>query len=171
MSERAELIVRRMEERLHVIMDRVSRIKPECAYWLDSDAGPSYCRKCVILARGREFELGPPLVDEEWYFRDDLMDAFYSGIDGGFDTTSDSTQACNTCGKTLSYILSDYGVEQEIEYYREAPLCQVRDEDSYALDRLTLNIWPGEKRHMILGVAMAVNQAYRLTHPTEGPRS
>lgn len=168
MSARAKLIYRRMDERLSFIMEQVPPIEPGAAYWLDSDAGPSYCRKCVVLARGREFELGPPLVDEAFYHRDELQDAFYEGIDGGFDTTSDSTQACETCGKTLSYILTDEGVQQEVDYYREAPLIAVRDEDSYALERLALNIWEGAEPRMILGVAIAVNQAWRLLNPTQG---
>ncbi|WP_138921228.1 hypothetical protein [Novosphingobium pentaromativorans] len=162
MADRASLVLLRMEERLAAICAAVPPINPGLQYWLDSDAGPSYCRKCVIAARGREFELGPPLEDAPFYRRTDLEDAFHDGIDGGFDTTSDSTSACETCGTTLSYILTDYGVEQEINYYREAPICALRDEDSYALDRLALNIWEGSPRHMILGALVAVNQAWRL---------
>lgn len=159
---REELIYQRIEDRLAEICEAVPPIQPGAQYWLDSDCGPSYCRKCVIIARGREFELGRPLEDRLSYYRTDLEDAFHEGIDGGFDTTGDSTSACELCGETLSYILTDEGVESEVEYYREAPLCELRDEDSYALDRLALNVWAGTKRHILLGVAMAVNQAWRL---------
>lgn len=159
---RNSLIADRINERLTAICEAVPPIQPGAAYWLDSDAGPSYCHGCAIIARGREFELGPLLQVPDWYCRDDWQQAYFDGIDGGFDTHSDSTQACGICGKTLSYILTDDGVEQETNYYREAPLITVRDEDSYALDRLALNIWAGSPRTMLLGVAVAINQAWRL---------
>lgn len=162
MTDRAQLLCDRIHDRLHVVCQAVPPIRPEAAYWLDSDAGPSYCHACVRVARGREFELGPLLAEPAWYDRDEWCDAFFDGIDGGFDTTSDSTQYCEICRKTLSYILTDYGVEEEMSYFRENPLVIVRDEDSYALDRLTLNIYSGSSRHTILGVALAVNQAFRL---------
>lgn len=159
---RPTLVWRRAEERLAAILETVPPIEPGPQFWLDSDAGPSYCRPCAIIARGREFEFGPPLEDKPFYRRTDVEDAFFGGIDGGFDTTSYSTAACAVCGKTLSYILTDEGVRQEIDYYRETPLCALRDEDSYALDRLALNLWEGAARDMILGVTVAVNQAWRL---------
>ena len=160
---REKLIAKRIRDRVWAICEAVPPIKPEAAHWLDSDAGPSYCWECAIIARGMEFELGPLLHPKEWYFeRGEWEERFFEGIDGGFDTESDHTETCELCRKTLSYILTDYGVESEIDYYREAPLIAVRDEDSYALDRLALNIWPGSSRQQILGVAMAVNQAWRL---------
>jgi len=167
-EKRAELIVDRINDRLDAIHKAVPPIRPPAAFWLDSDAGPSYCRKCAVIARGREFELGPLLVDGLTYDRSEWEDLFFEGIDGGFDTTSDSAAACDICGRTLSYILTDYGVESEIAYYREAPLCAVRDEDTYALDRLCLNVYEGSTRSQILGAAIAVNQAFRiLSHPAD----
>lgn len=160
--DREELIYERMSQRLSAIMEAVPPINPPAQYWLDSDAGPSYCWNCVIIARGREFELGPLLTRPEWYERDKWEDAYFEGIDGGFDTSSDSSAACDICRKTLSYILTDYGVEQEMDYFRECPLVELRDEDTYALDRLALNIWEGSSRKDILGAAIVVNQAYRL---------
>lgn len=169
MSDRAHLICERISKRLDVITRAVPPIKPEAAHWLNSDGGPSYCWECAIIARGREFELGPLIkINPWWHRRDEWEDSYFDGIDGGFDTQSDSTVACEICGNTLSYILTDDGVESEIEYYGEAPLITVRDEDSYALDRLALNIWSGAKRRLILGVAVAVNQAFRLVQKQPG---
>lgn len=169
MSDRAHLICERINERLCAIQQAVPPIKPEAAHWLNSDGGPSYCWECAIVARGREFELGPLIeVQPWWHGRSEWEDVYFDGIDGGFDTTSDSTIGCEICGTTLSYILTDYGVESEIEYYRDAPLIIVRDEDSYALDRLALNIWAGAERRIILGVAVAVNQAFRLVQKQAG---
>lgn len=162
LKTRAELIANRINERLQVIVKAVPPIKPGPMYWLDSDAGPSYCWDCAIKARGYEFEFGPPIENRPFYQRTELEDAFYSGIDGGFDTTNDSTGMCETCGTTLSYILTEYGVEQEIDYYRRAPLIALRDEDTYALDRLALNVWAGSPKSMLVGVAIAINQAFRL---------
>lgn len=167
MGNREKLLCARITERLDVVEKAVPKIEPEAAHWLDSDSGPSYCWECAIVARGREFELGPLLTRPKWFERDEWECAYFDGIDGGFDTESDSTIACEICGKTLSYILTDYGIESEIEYYREAPLIVVRDEDSYALDRLVLNVFEGSKRHMILGVAIAVNKAFRLIQSEE----
>ena len=168
-EHRAKLIANRIHKRLWAIVDAMPPIEPNPMYWLDSDCGPSYCRQCVIMARGKEFELGPPLSDRPSYCRTDMEDAFFDGIDGGFDTTNDSTGACDTCGVTLSYILTDYGVEQEVDYYREAPLCVLRGEDTYALDRLALNIWHGSPKGMLLGVSVAINQAFRLLDHTGMP--
>ena len=170
MSWRAEVVVQRIEERLDAIRESVPSINPPAAHWLDSNAGPSYCWHCVHIARGAEFDLGAPIKQAEWFERqDDWVEAFYDGIDGGFDTECDSTAACDICRRTLSYILTDYGVEDEIDYYRECPLAEVRDEDSYALGRLALNVWSGAKRSQILGVAVAVNQAWRLLNRAVSP--
>lgn len=164
---RAELVYKRAAERLDAVLCTVPPIQPGAQYWLDSDCSPSYCRRCVVFARGEEFEFGPPLSDRPFYLRTDLERLFYEGIDGGFDTESDSTSACELCRETLSYILTDYGVQSEFEYYRESPLCEVRDEDSYALDRLALNIWEGAEPGMILSLAVVVNQAWRLIENKE----
>lgn len=164
---RISAIVERLNSRLDAVIKAVPPIRPPSAYWLNSDGGPSYCYDCVKIARGKEFELGTLIVDEPYFARDEWADAFHEGFDGGFDTTSDSSQACAICRCTLSYILSDYGVEEELSYWRESPLMTLRDEDTYALDRLTLNIGEWSPRAQILGAAMAVNQAYRLLPLTQ----
>lgn len=129
-ASRAELIVRRMESRLQDVCAAVPPICPPPQFWLDSDAGPSYCRECAEAARAAEMglERWPEKPDKfTWDYSAedqaaaDLIDVLKEGIDGGFDTISDSTAACKTCGRTLSYILTDEGVESEVEYYRECP--------------------------------------------------
>lgn len=160
---RAALIVARANSRVEEICAAFPPIQPGPQYWLESDAGPNYCRDCAIVARGWEFELGPLLSQSDrWYNRSDWEDCYLDGIDGGRDIESDSAAACNRCGKTLSYILTDYGAEQEASYYLEAPLIELRGEDSYALDRLTLNMFDGMSRDRLLMIAAAVGQAYRL---------
>lgn len=159
---RAELIADRLRDRVWAIMDRVPPLDPGPCYWLEEDSSASYCRRHAIIARGREFDLGAPLVDNDWYRHDDWEGAFWDGIGRTRDGTSDVTERCHVCGETLSYILTDEGVDQELDYWLENPLIQVRDEDVYALDRLSLNVWAEGNRRRLLGVAAAVNQAWRL---------
>lgn len=162
-DHRKAMIVERMEARLAEICKAVPPIDPPAQYWLRSDNCCEYCWPCAVKARADEFGLGMPIYDQHYrWHRTDLEDAFYDGIDGGFDCNDDHTVCCETCRRTLSYILTDYGVDEEIGYYRDQPIAVVRDEDSYALDRLALNIWPGDKAARILGVCIAVNQAWRL---------
>jgi hypothetical protein len=163
---RAELVVKRLNSRLAEVLEAVPPLNPGPCYWLHEDASESFCRKHVIQARGREFELGPPLRDVDWFRRDDWECAFWEGIGASEDSESDHTEACARCGETLSYVLTDGGMRSEIDYYLEAPLVAVSDENSYALDRLALNIWEGSPRSDILGVAVAVNQAWRIVKAT-----
>lgn len=166
MSNRKELLAERMRQRLWEIQKAVPPIDPPAVHWLNGDSCNSYCWECAVKARGEEFDLGVPLTPRRWH-RTDLEDAFYDGIDGGFDGESDTTEACDTCGRTLSYILTDYGVDEEIAYYLESPLTAVRDEDSYAIDRLALNVWHGSKTPQLLGACAVINQAWRIVTQTK----
>ena len=159
-QDRKTLIAARIHERVMAIRKAVPPIEPPAIYWLSSDASESYCWDCAIIARGREFELGPLLTPSEW-IRSEWENVHFEGIDGGFDLESESTEACAICGRTLSYILTDYGLEAELSYHADLPIGDIRDEDSYALDRLALNVFGGMKRANLLGVAIVVNRAFR----------
>lgn len=163
---RAALIAERTRSRADEICAAIPPSKPGPQYWLESDAGPDYCRPCVIVARGKEFELGPLIAESERWRRDDWQDAYFDGIDGGRDIESDNAAHCSRCGISLSYILTDYGAEQEASYWLEAPLVEIRPDDSYDLDRLVLNVWEGMNRRRLLLIAAAVGQAYRLFKET-----
>lgn len=160
--QRAKLIVDRTETRLEAILQAVPPLDPDNQHWLESDCSESYCRRCIKIARGAEFDLGAPIVETPWYNRDAWLEAFYEGISTGEDMNEDSPASCAICFQTLYYILTDYGVECEIEHFREALLTSVDDEVSYSLDRMMLNIYDGSPRNQILGVAIAVNRAWRL---------
>jgi hypothetical protein len=160
--DRVALIAERAQARLAEVCAKVPPLDPGPCYWMHEDATESFCRKHAIQAWGRRFDLGPPLVDADWYRRDEWEQAFYEGIGASSDSESDHPEACARCGETLSYVLTDSGVRDEIQYYREAQLVAVRDEDTYALDRLSLNVWPGAPRWMVVGVALAINQAWRI---------
>lgn len=163
-DRRAHLLVDRILDRFAVVYGAVPPVDPEPCYWLESDASESFCRVHAIKARGKEFELGPPIRDVDWFERTDAEDAFFEGLscNAGGGGESDHTEACSVCGRTLVYSLTDSGLRDELEYYRESPMVVVRDEDVYALDRMTSHLWVGMKRASLLGVAVAVNQAYRI---------
>ncbi|WP_411340346.1 hypothetical protein V6U71_21650 [Sphingopyxis sp. J-6] len=160
---RAERICARAEARVEEICRAFPPINPPPQYWLMSDAGPDYCRECVIIARGKEFELGPLITESEYRFcRSDWEDAYFEGIDGGRDIEGESASHCSRCGKTLSYILTDYGAESEALYWLECPADYMNDETSYGLDRLALNLYHGMERKRLLMICAVVGQTYRL---------
>lgn len=163
-QDRAALILERLKERFAAVCAAVPPLDPESCYWLEDDATESYCRVHAIEARAREFGLGPPLDDRKWYHRTELEDAFFAGIGAnhGGGGESDHTEACSVCGRTLVYSLTDYGLRDEITYWLENPIAVLRDEDVYALDRMEAHVWAGCGRDILLGVAAAVNQAWRL---------
>ncbi|NIJ37884.1 hypothetical protein FHR22_002587 [Sphingopyxis panaciterrae] len=113
---------------------------PPSQHWLESDAGTSYCWDCAVVARGREFELGPLLTISPWYSRNDWQEAFFAGIDGGdwYSAIEDGTKRCDRCGCTLHYWLTDYGLDEEIAYWRDVDFADASDtqETAYAIDRL-----------------------------------
>lgn len=158
---RAELICARAEARVAEICEAFPPLKPGPQYWLDSDAGPDYCLSCVIVARGWEFELGPLIVERPWFRRDDWEDAYWEGIDGGFDIESENAASCTRCGATLQYTLTDYGAQQEASYWLESPVAYMNEETSYGLDRLALNLYHGMERKRLLMICAVVGQTYR----------
>lgn len=156
------LIVERTRERANEISKAIPWETPGPQYWLMSDAGEDYCHPCVMVARGREFELGPLIAEgEHWYQRDDWQDAFLDGIDGGRDIESDNACHCARCGVILSYILTDYGAENEAICWLDSPVASIGPVDAYELDRLTLNLFDGMARRRLLVIAAAVGQTYR----------
>ena len=114
-------------------------LDPPAQHWLESDTGPSYCRQCAIAARGKEFELGPLLADVEWYARDAWQEAFFSGI-GAYAHRcageSDVPEACDTCGVTLDYWLTEYGIAEELAFWADEEMSSNLSEIAYGLDRL-----------------------------------
>ena len=114
-------------------------LDPPAQHWLESEASASYCRQCAIAARGKEFELGPLLEANEWYERDAWQDAFFAGIAAYAHRCageSDITEACDTCGVTLDYWLTDYGIKEELAYWADAEMSENLSEIAYNLDRL-----------------------------------
>lgn len=166
MQNREEILYARLSSRLDVVLNAVTPIDPPPQYWLESDCCASYCRQHARDARWIEMgNVGPTWPDQDWYRRDEINRNMNEGIGCYMPHNAgegDSSAVCDTCGCTLDYILTDYGVEQEIDYWLENPLAIVRDEDSYALDRLCLNIYEGSPRRILIRALAAVNQAWRI---------
>lgn len=89
-----------MTRDLVLTLDRyAASVEPPPPWWLSGgDADPSivYCRGCVEKAVAQN-------PDAE--------------IDGGFTCEEDGCQHCETCGRLLSYTLTDYGAREEIDHY------------------------------------------------------
>lgn len=116
-----------------------TELDPPPQHWLESECSISYCRDCAIKARGKEFELGPLLKEPDWYRRTEWEDAFFDGISSyayRCAGESDHTEACYTCGVTLDYWLTDYGIEEEIDHWSRSEMSGDLSEIAYNLDRL-----------------------------------
>lgn len=114
-------------------------LDPPPLHWLESDASASYCRECVIQARGKEFDLGRPLADPDWFNRSEWEDAFFDGIRGHpyrCAGESDIPESCHTCGVTLDYWLTDYGISEEIDHWSNSEMSGDLSEVAYNIDRL-----------------------------------
>ncbi|GEM_PF-1837195 len=163
-TQRAELVAHRLRERMWEICEAFPYDAPNC-YWLESDCGDSYCREHAIEARAEEFGFGPLLRDPDWYRRNEMDDAFFEGISAGRDGESDNCETCSTCGKTLSYVLTDYGARSELDHFLEHPPAVLSGEISYEMNRASLNIWSGSTRRQLLDTARMVNAAWRISAP------
>jgi hypothetical protein len=114
-------------------------LDPTPQHWLKSEESASYCRECAIQARGKEFDLGRPLDDSDWFNRGAWEDAFFEGIScyaPGCAGESDITEACDTCGRTLDYWLTDHGISEEIDHWANSEMSGDLSEVAYNIDRL-----------------------------------
>lgn len=129
------------------IIAAVPPVQPQACHWLDSDSAPSYCRKHAWEARWGEMPTVGPCPEEPDRFRRSDFDEFLaSGIDGrmqGMPGESDGPLRCDTCGCTLEYVLTDYGVAEELSHFEAYPVRlgdKVDGEHTYALTRIFMNL-------------------------------
>lgn len=121
------------------VNDAAPDLDPPPQYWLESDCTETFCRACAIKERGKEFELGAPIAEVDWYHRDPWVDAFFEGLSSYAHRCaghSDTTEACARCGVTLAYWLTDYGIKSEIEHFSDCEMAGDLSELAYNLDRL-----------------------------------
>lgn len=177
MSAESERAVAQLYRVSREIMAMVPPIDPPPQYWLDSDATFSYCYPCARKARATELGLAEPPAERDWFERSEADEEFEDGIDGGawYSGESDSTVACQTCGETLRYSLTDYGALSEIDHFLEFPVSQQRGidgETTYALDRMFMHgDWDGADPDIarnLLTIARDAVPALSKARPTEG---
>jgi hypothetical protein len=160
---------RRLSELESKIIQAVPPIDPPSQHWLSSDATYSYCYPCARKARAAEMGIPAPPDEPSGFSWEPGVDEaqatyreFEAGIDGGFDTSGDdSPQSCETCGSTLRYTLTDYGVEEEIAGFEEGPPSSIDPETSYALTRIFLNLtqpWAEEAAAQQLKRAVLISE-------------
>lgn len=166
-SARDKILADRVRDLAWQLVNAVPPVQPGPVYWLESYAGESYCRKHAIEARAEEFGLGIPL-DRPYYRRTALEDAFWDGIFRSVDNESDTTEICSDCGETLSYVLTDYGFQEELDHWIRHPSETTTPEDSYALDRLAMNVGYWTKRRDLLDCLIVLKRALRTVPQSSG---
>lgn len=128
------------------IFAAVPPVDPPACHWLNSDAGPSYCRKCAWEARWKELPtVGLAPEEPDWLHRSELEELMAGGIDGceGMGGESDTPETCETCGCTLEYLLTEYGQDEELLHFTENPITPdtvISGETTYALGRAFMNL-------------------------------
>jgi len=161
-DKRARILAGRVRDLARKLAEIVPPIEPGPVYWLESDSGESLCRHHAIEARAKEFGLGPLIdPDKPSYRHTDLEDAFWDGISATINGECDHTEHCSVCGEPLSYILTDYGSTEEIDHWISYPSEVTTPSDSYALDRLTLNVGHWTKRRDLLDCLIVLKRALR----------
>lgn len=147
------------------IINAVPAIDPPACHWLDSDAGPSYCRKHAWEARWKELpSFGPCPEEPFWFRRSDLEELMADGIDGcaNMGSESDTSEICETCGCTLEYLLTEYGQAEELAHYDEHPVEPgevITGEQTYALSRIFMNLDHPTAKPEILTAAIKLAEA------------
>jgi len=153
-------LLRDLEARLY---EAVPPLDPPYLYWLTSDASYSYCRPCARKARWLEMgNVGDPPWEPRRFESDPIEENIFSGIDGGFEQMNgDHCEVCETCGRTLWYTLTEYGVSEELDGHRENPgYGSVGPEDTYRISRICLNLtWSGADEKEVLEAIVIVESA------------
>lgn len=99
--------------------------EPPPQHWLSSDATYSYCYSCARLARWLEMDvIGPVPPPSNSWDRDETEERILEGIEGGnfYSGESDTPQSCETCGCTLRFSLTSYGVEYTLEGFEASTI-------------------------------------------------
>lgn len=142
----------RLRELEILICEAVPPIQPPPAHWLEADCSESFCYEHARDARWIEMgNVGPTYPDtDRWWARDDVQEHMHEGI-GGYMARcpgdSDSSEQCATCGCTLEYLLTDYGVDEELRHFADYPIepgDTINGDVTYALTRIFINLeWGG----------------------------
>jgi len=143
----------RLYELEHRIYAAVPPIDPPGCHWLNEDAGTSYCWECARKAAWKSLgRAGEPPAEPDWWDRSEDEKLIRDKIDGPSSGESDSGEACHTCRRTLSHLLSGTGVDEELGHFAQCPIEDyhgIDGEQSYVLSRIFMNLtgpWADAKR-------------------------
>lgn len=131
------------------ICEAVPPVQPPPVHWLEADASEIFCYEHARDARWIEMgNVGPTYPDTDRWSqrRDDVQENMHEGIGAYMERCpgeSDHSEACATCGCTLEYLLTDYGLDEELAHFDEHPVVpgdDINGEVTYALTRLFINM-------------------------------
>jgi hypothetical protein len=108
---------------LSAVSDELSNreTKTPCFYWHEDD-DDEYCRECF----DKQY---PDLGDSDW--------------GGGHSSVvEDGCVHCAVCGRLLTYYLTDYGAEEELEHFESTEWDWGDSDDCYHIARM-LGCWIG----------------------------
>ena len=104
---------------VRIELDKREEAAPPSYYLPDNDDGNQYCWECLK-------KLFP---DDDW-----------GG--GAYSVEYDSCMHCETCGRVLSYVLTNYGAKEELEHFSEHTWDWNNPDDCYHVARM-LDCWLG----------------------------
>lgn len=129
------------------IITAVPQVCPPACNWLESDTGPSFCRQHAWEARWQQMPTIGPCPDEpDWFLKNEFERLLAQGIGYyaiGVPGESDTPECCEICGCTLEYLLTDYGVDEELSHFVGNPIRpgdQIDGECTYVLTRIFMNL-------------------------------
>ena len=117
---------------VRIELDKREEAAPPSYYLPDNDDGNQYCWECLK-------KLFP---DDDW-----------GG--GAYSVEYDSCMHCETCGRVLSYVLTNYGAKEELEHFSPAARNDGGDASKSAVLALSCAAWRSARRCVPgLGIAM-----------------
>ncbi len=143
-----------MRTSLEIVMDldAFAGAEPPPVSWVsgvDAEAGIYYCPDCAKKAA------------------DSYKNAdFESGMGG---EESDGCAHCDTCGCLLSYSLTDYGVMEELDHFKEnPPIAPLSQEEAYHIARMVAGAGDDNAEAIAIGEAAVAKITTRRLNEHDG---
>lgn len=116
-------------------------------HWLCGDGytGSSYCGPCAKAELAKQKSINRNAVKRKASKRVGFF------VDGGWGShEEDGCCHCETCGCLLAYVLTDYGVESELDHYSDTPFPPVSETEAYHIARI---VWGAPTDERVLELA------------------
>lgn len=129
-----------------LIRQSAARYEVQPEYWINGDDDSlSYCYDCAVK-RVAELQAMVSPADPE------TAEEYHVG--GGYGWDDDSRAFCETCQTPLDTTFTDYGCEQELDYFEEDGLVLTSAEDCYSFELILATcFWDGHETERINAVA------------------